>query len=155
MNKNAIVQLLVVVVIIGAYFLIDFNKLYNSIIGEGEFVTQDTTCELKKGPCSITIADGTKFTMDIYPREIPLMKPLTFKVKSSNKELKNLTLTIYATNMMMGNYEIDLKPKGNGIYEAIGTLPTCPVGFMNWNADIKINKISKIIGARFQFKTDI
>lgn len=155
MNKNSLIQLCVVVLIIGGYFLIDFNKIYNDILGEGEFISQESSCELKKEACSIVIQDGTKFTMDIFPRAIPLMKPLTFKVKSSNKNLENLSLKIYATNMMMGVYEIPLKAKGDGLYEAIGTLPTCPVGFMNWNADITINKISKKIGARFQFKTDI
>jgi hypothetical protein len=57
--------------------------------------------------------------------------------------------------MMMGTYELEFKNNGNGNYTTVGTLPTCPVGGMKWNADVQISKFSKIIGARFQFETDI
>ena len=152
--KTLILQVVIVLAIVASYFLIDFNSIYNSLRGEGEFITQDKNCDLRKSACTVNIQDGTDITFEILQKDIPLMKPLTLQVKSSNENLDKLYIKLYATNMLMGEYKLHLKHKGNGIYQAIGTLPTCPVGFMKWNADIQVEKLSKIIGARFKFETD-
>jgi len=151
--RNAILQVGIVLVIVVGYFLIDFSSLYQSLKGEAKFITQVSTCDLHETPCSIKIQDGTTFQLEINPKSIPLMESLTFSIKSNNSKLENLYLNIYATNMFMGDFNLPIKNLGNGNYEAIGTLPTCPVGNMQWNADIRVEKIDKTIGARFQFKT--
>lgn len=153
--KAIIVQLLIVTVIVVGYFSIDFNGLYQSLKPKTAFTVQDKNCNLKKSPCEITIEDGTKFVLEVFPKHIPLMSELKFSIKSNKTDLKGLHLNIYATNMFMGEFILPIKNIGDGNYEAIGTLPTCPVGNMKWNADIKIDKITSPIGARFQFKTDI
>ncbi|WP_419770334.1 MAG: hypothetical protein ACNI3C_00635 [Candidatus Marinarcus sp.] len=147
-------QVCIVVAIVAGYFLIDFNSLYNSFRGEGEFTLQNKECSLKESPCSVQLPDGTQFELEIFPKDIPLMKPLTFKLKSSNKELTDLKLRIYATNMMMGTFELTFINNGNGEYSTNGVLPTCPVGGMKWNADVELSKFNKIVGARYQFETD-
>ena len=151
--KSAILQVVVVLFIVVGYFLIDFSSLYQSFKGEAQFITQDSSCDLHQSSCIIKIQDGTTFELSINPKSIPLMQALKFEIKSNNKELKDLHLNIYATNMFMGDFNLPIKNLGNGKYEAIGTLPTCPVGNMIWNADIRVEKINKTIGARFQFKT--
>lgn len=148
-------QLVLVVVLVSTYFMVDFNKLYIELRGEGEFIAQDKNCDLHLTPCSITIQDGTKFTLEIMQKDIPLMENLTFKVTSSNPNLQGLSLRVYATNMMMGEFNFALKNLGDGNYETTGMLPTCPVGDMKWNADIEMGSLTKLIGARFQFETDI
>lgn len=153
MNKTLIIQILVISTIVGSYFLVDFNEVYNSLRGEVKYTLQDSNCDLKKGPCVVTVKDGTKFELEVFPKNIPLMENITFRVKSSNDKLDNLTINLYATNMLMGYFYLKFENLGNGIYETKGTLPTCPVGNMEWNADIELNKISERIGARFQFKT--
>ena len=151
--KSAILQVVVVLFIVVGYFLIDFSSLYQSFKGEAQFITQDSNCDLHQSSCIVKIQDGTTFELSINPKSIPLMQALKFEIKSNNKELKDLHLNIYATNMFMGDFNLPIKNLGNGKYEAIGTLPTCPVGNMIWNADIRVEKINKTIGARFQFKT--
>ncbi len=153
--KSALVSLVVILTLVGAYFLIDFNEVSQSLKGEAKFITQDSNCDLHKTPCSIKIQDGTSFELEVVQKDIPLMKPLNFKIKSDNPNLENLSLNIYATNMFMGEFNLPLKNLGDGNYEATGTLPTCPVGNMQWNADIRVEKLSETIGARFQFTTDI
>lgn len=153
--KGLIFPTVGIISIVLGYFLIDFNALYQSLKGEAKFVTQDKNCILQKEACSIKIQDGTTFTLLVEPKEIPLMKPLKFTITSNNPNLKNLHLNIYATNMFMGEFNLPIKNLGDGKYEANGTLPTCPVGNMQWNADIRVEKLNEIIGARFQFKTDI
>jgi len=153
MNKTLVIQVIVIASIVGAYFLIDFNKVYNSFRGEVQYVTQNIDCDLHKGPCEVKTTDGTKFTLEVFPKEIPLMENLKFKLTSSNDKLENLNLNIYATNMFMGYFNLKFENLGNGLYEAKGTLPTCPVGNMQWNADIELDKITQRTGARFQFQT--
>ncbi|MFA7092086.1 MAG: hypothetical protein WC149_09575 [Arcobacteraceae bacterium] len=150
-----IFQALVVIAIVAGYFLIDFNALYQKLQGEASFVVQNQECDLKQSSCVVTIEDGTVLEFEIVQKDIPLMKPLDFKLKSSNPNLENITLKLYATNMMMGTYELKFTPDGKGNYTAKGTLPTCPVGGMKWNADVQVHKLGKIIGARFLFETDI
>lgn len=143
-----------ILAIVLGYFLVDFNALYQSFKGEAKFVTQDKRCDLRKSSCIVTIQDSTSFELDIEPKTIPLMEKMKFSIKSNNPNLKDLQLNIYATNMFMGEFNIALKNLGNGKYESIVTLPTCPVGDMQWNTDIRVEKLNEIIGARFQFKTD-
>ncbi len=81
------------------------------------------------------------------------MENIKFRVTSSNDKLDDLNINVYSTNMMMGYFNLKFENLGNGLYETKGTLPTCPVGNMEWNADIDIDKMSERIGARFQFKT--
>lgn len=153
--KSIIVPTIGILAIVIAYFLVDYNNLYQSFKGEAKFVIQDKNCNLHKNACTIKIQDGTIFELSVEPKTIALMKPLKFSVKSNNAHLENLHLNIYAINMFMGEFTLPLKNLGNGIYEAKGTLPTCPTGDMQWNADIRVDKLDKTIGARFQFKTDI
>lgn len=152
--KNIIFPTFGLIAIVAGYFLIDFNGLYQSFKGEVKFITQDKKCDLHEKSCTLTIADGTSFELEIDPKTIPLMKPLKFTIKSNNPNLQDLYLNIYATNMFMGDFNLPIKNIGNGKYEAIGTLPTCPVGDMQWNADIRVEKLNETIGARFRFKTD-
>lgn len=153
--KSIVIATIGILTIVIAYFIIDFNSLYQSLKGEAQFITQSKNCDLHKESCFIKIQDGTSFELSIEPKTIALMKPLEFSIKSNNSNLKDLYLNIYATNMFMGEFKLPLKNIGKGIYKAIGTLPTCPVGNMKWNADIRIEKLNKTIGARFHFKTDI
>ena len=143
-----------ILTIVLVYFLIDFNALYQSFKGDVKFTTQDENCDLHKSACFIKIKDGTSFKLDIEPKTIPLMEDVKFSVKSNNLNLKDLYINIYATNMFMGEFNYPLKNLGNGNYEANVTLPTCPIGDMEWNAEIKIEKLNETVGARFQFKTD-
>jgi len=153
--KSIIAPILGIVTIVIIYFTVDFNALMQSMKGEAKFITQEKSCDLHNSSCVIKIQDGTSFELSVEPKTIPLMAPLEFAIKSNNPNLEELYLNIYATNMFMGDFKLPIKNLGNGNYKAIGTLPTCPVGDMQWNADIRVEKLDKIIGARFQFKTDI
>jgi len=154
-TRDTIIAISIIAVIVVGYFMIDFNALYQSFKGEAQFVTQNKKCDLHKTSCEIKLQNGTTFELEVTPKTIPLMEKLTFSIKSNNPNLENLKLNIYATNMFMGEFNLPIKNLGDGNYKAVGTLPTCPVGDMQWNADIRIEKLDKTIGARFQFKTDI
>jgi len=151
---NTIIPIGILVLIVAGYFLIDFNDIYQSFKDKGKFISQDKRCDLHREDCQITLPDGTTFLLSVTPKEIPLMEPITFDIKSNRENLKDLQLDIYSTNMFMGEFNLPIKNLGNGHYQAKGTLPTCPIGHMQWNAEIRVEKSNNILGAQFKFKTD-
>ena len=150
-SVSLISQGVLVLALVTGYFLIDFRVLQKKIQGEGSFVSQDKDCDLRKGPCDVTIEDGTKLTLEVFPRNIPIMEKIKFKVKSSDTSLENLSIKIYATNMNMGNVELTLEKKEDGTYETSSTLPACKIGGMHWNAEVQKSSLFNITGAKFQF----
>ncbi|NQY22267.1 MAG: hypothetical protein HRT40_13370 [Campylobacteraceae bacterium] len=149
MKKGLLVQIILVIFIVSSYFLIDFNEIYNSFKPDIKLVKQEN-CNLHKNPCSIKIQDGRVFTLEIFPKDIPLMKTLRFRVTSADKTIKDLNLRLYSKNMFMGYFNLKLNKIKDGIFEVSSLLPTCPVGKMIWNADLEIDSI----GAKFIFKTE-
>lgn len=151
MHKTVFVQILAIVLIVGGYFLIDFNSLYTKYFrNDVSYTLQNKNCDLHNNACEVVVGDET-FILEVFPKDIPLMKKLRFQLKTS-KELSNLALKIYATNMSMGEFNLKFKQIGDNVYEAKGMLPTCIVGNMIWNADLKL---SNDVGARFSFQTGI
>lgn len=154
LSSSTLIQLATVLTIVGGYFFIDFNKLLQTIQGEGNYTVQNSDCDLHKGPCEVILKNGNKYSLEIFPKNIPLMKKLQFKVTTNNQTLKELDLKIYATNMYMGEFAFKLQQQADGSYVTYGTLPTCPIGNMKWNADITEASVLSKSGVRFQFQTD-
>ncbi|MDX1810261.1 MAG: hypothetical protein R3331_12065 [Sulfurospirillaceae bacterium] len=145
---------IVVLSLISAYFLIDSSDIYRWYVGNTNFVKQNKNCDLHKNACEIKLKDGSKMSLSITPRTIPLLKPIRFQVSTHGIDTKVLQLKIYATNMNMGFHESVLKKVKEGLYEGNITLPTCIVGGMIWNANIIANKTNRSVGAIFEFKTE-
>lgn len=141
------------VILVAMYVLIDASDVYSWWVGDTKFVTLTEPCNLHDEACSVTLKDGTKLTFEISPKDIPLMKPLHFKVTSTHV-LPSIQLKLFATNMNMGFHTITLKSSNEGLYEGEGSLPTCMLGGMIWQADIILNTPSKSLGALFTFQTD-
>ncbi len=152
MNKTLIVQVAVIASIVAGYFLIDFNKVYTYFKPEVDYKVQDSRCDLHKSSCEITVKNQ-KFSLEVFPKSIPLMKELTFRLETTKEIKEDFTLDIYATNMFMGYFNLKFKEIEDGVYEAKGTLPTCPVGNMKWNADIEFGSLMNPWGLRYKFQT--
>jgi hypothetical protein len=133
---------------IAGYFLIDSADIYKFIAGDIKFYEMNKDCDLHKTSCSVEVPNFGKITFDITPKDIPLMKELTFKVTSS-VDVDEFDMNIFATNMNMGYHQFKLKKIADKTYEAKGILPTCVVGGMIWRAEV----INGRKGAVFIFKT--
>jgi hypothetical protein len=144
---------IIAVLLIGAYILIDSDDVYRWWIGDTHFAQVTNDCDLHMSACEVTLKDGTLLTLDIEPKEIPLMKPLHFKVTSSI-DLPSLEIKLFATNMNMGLHTIKLTHTSQNTYEGEGMLPTCIMGNMIWQANVILNQTSRSQGAIFTFKTD-
>ncbi len=150
--KLLVLEIIALVLIVG-YFLIDSSDIYRWYVGNTNFVKQSKSCNLHKEACSVTLKDGSIVTLDITPRPIPLMKPIKLHITTKNVNLNKLDLKIFATNMNMGLIEKPIKRVKKDTYEAEITLPTCIVGGMIWDVNIIANKLSKSVGAVFEFQT--
>ncbi|WP_072681241.1 hypothetical protein [Arcobacter sp. LA11] len=150
-STTLISQIILVLSLVSGYFLIDFKVLQKKIQGEGQFVEQNKDCNLRKGPCEVIIEDGSKVILEVFPRNIPIMEKIKFKVRSSDSSIKDLSLKIYATNMNMGTVELPLEKQTDGSFEVSSTLPACKIGGMHWNAEVQKSSLFNITGARFQF----
>jgi len=143
----------VVLLLVIAYFTIDSSDIYRWYVGNTNFVKQDKSCDLHKEACSVELKDGSTITLDITPKPIPLRKPIRLHVETQNIDIDNLKLKVFATNMNMGLIEKSLKKLKKGSYEADIILPSCIVGGMIWDVNIIANKLSKSLGAVFEFQT--
>jgi len=133
---------------IGTYFFVDSADIYKLFMGETEFYQQSPTCDLHLSSCKADIPKLGTLEFDIEPKSIPLMKKLTFTVKSTN-DVDEFDLHIYATNMNMGYHSFTLKKIAPKTYKAEGILPTCTVGGMIWNAEV----VNADKGGLFTFQT--
>lgn len=150
-STSLLSQVILVVALVTGYFLIDFKVLQKKIQGDGRYTSQSKDCDLRKGPCEVVIEDGTKLTLEVFPKDIPIMEKIKFRVKSSDKTIEDLSLKIYSTNMNMGSYELPLKKNPDGTYEISSTLPACKIGGMHWNAEVQKASLFSITGAKFNF----
>jgi len=157
MNNSKFYKLLFLEIItlslICAYFVIDSSDIYKWYVGNTSFVKQNPNCDLHKSACEVLLRDKSSITLSIYPKDIPLMKPLKFLVKTKGIKLDKLQLKIYATNMNMGLTQATLKKIKPNLYEGFATLASCIKGGMIWNANIIANKPQKSLGATFKFVT--
>lgn len=151
-NLTLFLQVLAIALLVGGYFFIDFTKVHNSLRGEVSFVKAG--CDVKDGECATTLANTQKLSLEVSPKSLPLMKPLTFTIRTQELQQESLEAQIYATNMFMGIQTITLKRTKQGVYEGKLILPTCNQGGMIWNADIIVNELTKRYGAKFEFKTE-
>jgi hypothetical protein len=153
-----IVGQILAIVIIGGLIFIDSATLDSWFNEPTRFIQQDPECDLHVSKCSIKIESDKEFILDISPRSIPLMKPLTFTLEYKGVEFQELKGKIYATNMDMGIHPIALKPTKEGFLEGKIVLPTCLVGNMKWRAEFPLPKTTPeklrdtIV---FTFQTDI
>jgi hypothetical protein len=157
MNKSKFYKLLILEIIalslLCAYFFIDSSNIYRWYAGSTTFVKQDVNCNLHNTPCKVVLKDGSTVTLSIYPKNIPLMKPLKFSVKAKGIKLGKLQLKIFAINMNMGLTKTTLIKIKPNLFEGNVTLASCVKGGMKWEANIIANKFQKSLGATFKFKT--
>lgn len=146
------VEILVVAIIIVSYFLIDFNSVFSD---DTTFIDPNPPCDLRLKSCEVKLSPNQTVALDVLPRGIPLMKPLSFIVHAKGIEADSIGLKIYAINMAMGVHKITLRRVSGDRFEGKQVLPTCIVGGMIWNADLTSSSFLDKKGVRFTFKTDI
>lgn len=145
---------IIVVGCVGGYFLVDSHDVYRWWVGDTQYVTAPSTCNLHEDTCTVRLANDLDLTFGINPKPIPLMKALEFRAYVSDIALPFIEINLFSTNMNMGFHTFKLYPKGDGLFVGEGMLPTCVVGNMLWQTNLIINTPQKSLGATFYFQTN-
>lgn len=141
---------ILVIVGVASYFFVDSASIYKYFFGDIKYYEQSKNCDLHVKSCSANIPTVGRITFDIEPKDIPLMKPLTFTATTDGDIDKDeLDLHIYATNMNMGYYNLKMKKISKNKYQVKNILPTCITGGMIWRAEVVFGRV----GGAFIFKT--
>ncbi len=158
MRKNissSILKIIALLLILFIFLLskVSFTDWFSKDVS---FFSQNQSCDLHDGPCEIKDDEGRSFLLEISPKSIPLMEPLTFTLRTNYPNLEMLKGKIYATNMNMGVHLITLKSLKDGLLEGEVVLPTCVVGNMKWRCEFVLpsKKDGEKKGIVFMFKTD-
>jgi hypothetical protein len=145
---------IVVVGLVALFVFFDMKDIYKFFVGDTLFYAQEKNCDLHVRICEAKFPDNQTMSFEIEPKDIPLMKPLTFIVRTSpSLRPESFDLHIYATNMNMGYHTFELKKVSDDTYQATGILPDCLVGGMTWNAEVVNDSPTKSEGGLFTFKT--
>ncbi len=141
-----------IVLLIATLFFVDFDSIFED--QNISFIEPNPPCDLRKQTCEVVLDEKQKVALQVNPKGIPLMKPLSFNVFAQGVKSDTIEIKIYALNMEMGKYKLTLHKVSSDRFEGKQILPSCIVGGMIWNADITSSYFNGK-GVRFTFKTDI
>jgi hypothetical protein len=115
-----------------------------------------TDCALEKGPCSAALPGGGRVTLEISPRPIPLMTPVTVTARVTGSALAPQEVRVTGRNMDMGLQRVRFGATAGA--EASGTLvlPVCSERRMLWEALLVLDRPGAVdppLGVPFHFAT--
>lgn len=117
------------------FFLLKLPIILSDLQQSIPFTTSEN-CDLKKTKC-IAVKGDRSISLEIIPKNIGSLVPLTFSVTLHNIEAQSILLDIQGKEMYMGINQIKLSP-ASGKNNWIGTteLAICTTGMMTWNASV-------------------
>ncbi len=110
-------------------------------------------CDLRQAACNSRFASGHQVTLSIAPRDLPLMTPLTLRVKSDLPGIRQVAVDISGRNMNMGYNRPALEKDVDNHYRGTGILPVCSADRMDWEARVMLTTDSGLKTAPFHFST--
>jgi hypothetical protein len=113
----------------------------------------DPQCDLRSAPCISSIGDEIRIGFSIEPRDIPVVKPLHFKVQIEGLVADKVEVDFAGVDMNMGFNRVRLTPRQQGIFEGEGMLPVCVRDAMEWEAKVLITTQAGIVSAPYRFIT--
>lgn len=141
--------LLIIALLFAGYYKVELARK-NNIIAQ---VEPDKSCDLQKTACSLVLPDGSKVTLDIQPKPIPLVKTFNISVTANTAKTEAVAVDFKGTTMNMGPNNVKLKTSGPDAFTGQGMLPVCIRNSMEWRADVYIQTNDGIIIAPFIFVT--
>lgn len=118
-----------------------------------EEAAHDPGCELRVGPCAVTLPSGGTVSLSVEPREIPVMTPLDFAVEVEGLHALGAEIDFAGVDMNMGYNRVALRQAQPGRYVGQGTLPVCVRNRMTWEAKVLVQTPEGLVAAPFRFDT--
>ncbi|MES9967608.1 MAG: hypothetical protein ABW085_10385 [Sedimenticola sp.] len=113
----------------------------------------DPACDLRAGPCTSRLPDGSRVTFGIEPRSIPLVKPLVLRVSVEGIAPSAVEIDFSGVDMNMGFNRPQLEEAGDGEYAGNGTLPVCVRDAMEWEAKVMLHTDRGLVSVPYRFIT--
>jgi hypothetical protein len=105
---------------------------------QGDVTLPLSTCDLNWGPCHTALPDGSKLTVEISPRPMTVLRPLTVRLIWPGDKAARVYFAVSGVEMTMGVNQTLLREIGAGHYLGQITLPVCVTGPMRWRAEFII-----------------
>ncbi len=113
----------------------------------------DMDCDLRAGPCTLSMDGGRKIRFGIKPRDIPVGKVLQLSVDLDGLDADTVSVDMNGVDMDMGLSPYPLKKKTARHFEGPGGLNFCSRGIMEWEARVRVSNGNREIIAPFRFIT--
>lgn len=108
-------------------------------------------CDLNRGACEFPLTAGQSGRIELTPRPLPLMRPLTITVQVPT-EIASARLDFEGVAMDMGFNQATLRASTPGVLTGSAMLPVCATGAMRWRVDLFLGDVNTP-SARFEFDT--
>lgn len=114
----------------------------------------DASCDLRSAACVSRIGDDIEVGFSIEPREIPVVKPLKFRVDVKGLKADKVEIDFSGVDMNMGYNRVTLQPgEARGVFEGGGMLPVCVWDEMEWEAKVLITTDQGVVLLPYRFIT--
>ena len=128
--------------------------LLHPVVAERAVLRLD--CDLRAMPCTVSFAEGGQVTLDIEPRGIPAVEPLTIDVRLDGlASPERIEVDFSGVDMDMGFNRVALAPvvdaDGARRYRGKGMLPVCVRERMTWEARVLLYYPEGLWAAPFRF----
>lgn len=110
-------------------------------------------CDLHRGPCTARFADGGSLQVDVTPRPVPLVTPITVEVRLAGMSAESVEVDFHSPDMYMGYNRRPLALQADGRYIGRAVLPVCVRDRMRWQLQVIARTPKGARGARFEFDT--
>jgi hypothetical protein len=115
--------------------------------------TVQNGCDLNLGPCLATFPGGGVLRVNVTPRPIPLLTPVTVEVQVSGLSAESVDIDLNSPDMYMGYNRHTLAPRNDGRFVGRTVLPVCVRDRMLWQLQVTARTRQGALGARFEFET--
>lgn len=141
---------LVLLCVIGFFYLSEIDS-----IDQSESVINSPDCILTVNSCSVLISENQTLTINLNPKPLEALKPLSLKISGQNKNDVNFKVWFEGRDMFMGQHylipeNIDLETQET-LFS--GMLPVCTSGEeMIWRLNIEFSHKSEKKRIQFDVK---
>lgn len=112
-----------------------FGKQYfnhQSAAGFAEIQSASHDCNLQSKKCFLRFSDDTEVSLDITPKPISALTPISFNIKTSKDAFSKLSIQVTGVNMDMGNTQFPIPKTAAQQFSGEGILPICTQSTMLW-----------------------
>ena len=108
-------------------------------------------CDLNQSPCRVELPGGGELTVELAPRPLLPLQPLTARLIAWDIPAKSAQLALSGLDMDMPFDPVPLRETAPGQFIGKAVLPICVTGPMRWRAEFSVTGPDRQLIAEFRF----